>query len=40
MNLELLGWADCFAQAFERYAIANAVPGRVRRVVLPFKAGL
>lgn len=29
MNLELLGWADCFAQAFERYAIANAVPGRV-----------
>jgi ribosome biogenesis GTPase / thiamine phosphate phosphatase len=29
MNLEMLGWADCFAQAFERYAIANAVPGRV-----------
>ncbi len=29
MNLELLGWADCFAQVFERYAIANAIPGRV-----------
>jgi ribosome biogenesis GTPase / thiamine phosphate phosphatase len=29
MNLELLGWADCFAQAFERYEIAHAVPGRV-----------
>jgi ribosome biogenesis GTPase / thiamine phosphate phosphatase len=29
MNLESLGWADCFAQAFEHSAIANSVPGRV-----------
>jgi ribosome biogenesis GTPase len=29
MNLELLGWADCFAQAFQHSAIANAMPGRV-----------
>ncbi len=29
MNLELLGWADCFAQASGRYAMANAIPGRV-----------
>jgi ribosome biogenesis GTPase / thiamine phosphate phosphatase len=29
MNLESLGWADCFAHAFECLAIRNAIPGRV-----------